>query len=216
MCGGGYQYKDGAGAVWKITDDGKHIIFYGKYEKCPTSTGWCRKHCYLKTRPTDKDVNPTYNLNTFKAALVKKDKELFDDLSKAKYVTLFASGCLGGVQNFYGIPLEETIFNVCHDMLDKKIMFFVRQEIDFSERLLVKPDNAVIVVSVDNETSMELINWAIDSDLISAVSIVNHKDNLRVLKMIKTAIPLVVECSTCKDYDCYKSKKRIILCKYQD
>lgn len=216
MCHGGYSYKyDGIGPVWKITDDGKHIIFYGKYQNCPTSTKWCKEHCYMKTKPTKKDINPKYDLNTFKLANIKKNKELHNDLSNAKYVTIFASGCLGGIQNFYNVDVEDIIFQVSHDMIDKKIMFFIRHKLDFIKHDLVKPDNAVIVVSVDKDTSMELINWAIDSDIVSSISIIDHEDNSRVIKMLKAVLDIIRTCSSCKDFDCFGNDKGIILCEYQ-
>ncbi len=217
MCHGGYVYKGKKGPVWKITDDGRHIIFYGRYGVCETATSWCREHCYLKTKPTKVKIDPEYTFINFTAENISANEELSVDVGGAKYVTMFSSGTLGGIGNFYNCDLEEIIHKVCKIFYDKRVMFFVRQRLDFVKLRLKKPANAVIVLSLDTRSEMNLINWGIDSDLVNAISIVEHVDNARLLTMVKAVTTNTATCDQCDDYDCFNigKGKGLIICGFQ-
>lgn len=221
MCGGNFhsEYKGFArkkeSPIWRVTADGKHIVFYGDTGQCYGATTWCKKHCHIKTIPADAltNIEPKYRIDYF---LKPVKKEMSLDFNRAKYVTMFGSGTVD-FQFTYG-SMGRVIKDIAKEHPTKIFRFFIRRRIVEDSYFLTAdmPENIRLIFSMDKDTDVDLAQWALDSEIVSSLAIVNHKDNRFLIGYLKTKLP-TVNCEECNDigYDCFKKQdKNLLLLKY--
>lgn len=216
--------------IWRVSGDQKHIVFYGDTSKCEGATSWCRKHCYIITKPTKalRNIEPEYKLSYF---LKPVYKDIRKDFLKAKYVTMFGAGTIGAQ---FDVGVRKVIKRISKEHPNKIFRFFVRDglkgsrsesDLDLDIRvirvtelfdLLKGRSNVRLIFSIDCNTSTDLVMSAYESKDISSLAIVNHKDNKFLIDYFKSKLP-VIDCEKCQDvgYDCFKEqKKNLLLLKY--
>ena len=187
--------------------------FCGEY-----ATNWCREHCYLKTQPFSKDVideiqkvNITnYDFNSFAV------DDLVDKIESEKYITFFASGCIDDMQSDQKKFVQDLSETICSKVKNSKSRFFIR-----NPRTKWKCVNSVIILSVDNESSENIITKGLRNITINGIAIIDHPDNEDLINLVtnklfkkysKCNIDNVIYCKNCNGKMlCFKQKKRFIL-----
>lgn len=200
---GGEKQKALKEPIWKL--DGDWITFYGSNLKCKGSTIWCIDHCIIKNRPLPfdlKKINPFYNIPMFTSMIynqIFKDEFIF-----AKFITFFGSGSLDIIDK----NIEKVIIDISNYWPNKYFRYFIRVKI---EEIKV-PKNAKIILSIDKDSDLGLVDWGINANAISSISIVNHRDNIPIFEYINKRIKNVIDCSKCNRDSCptFKSNKKTI------
>ena len=237
MCGfGGYYRRKEYGPIWKVSEDKKHISFYAKTDSidpgsysgergdfCIGSTEWCREHCYIRSKPLPEgfdDISAKYQIVQFRRDQIES-MPFSDDFLKADFVTFFASGSInslyysGGERRPWNTLAETAITSLPLWHPSKRFRFFIRKPIEME----VNPDpNVIVIYSVDRDTPTEEVDWAIKSDIVRHISIVDHYDNRIIIPYVKSELGEMIECKTCGEtnYLCFMSKKKsVILMDYQ-
>lgn len=222
--------------IWRVTKDRQHISFYGNPSSCEGSTPWCKTHCYLRLVPAEalKEVTPVYDIADFTPPVAEYMRE---DFTAAKYVTMFASGSIENTVTSPFLhdsePQPVSIGHIIRTLSSvhpgKIFRFFLRTKID--KEYLRNPcrpteknfkPNVRILFSADVGTGTELIDWAFESTVVSAIAVVNHPDNRSVIDYIDGLQTLkhkgqtpgfpVIDCATCNgDYKCFNSTEKSLL-----
>ncbi len=219
MCGSSYYYQKTKSEIWRVSGDKKHISFYAERDDCVGSTRWCKEHCYLENKPFPpgfENIKPFYNRDHFSPENIQ-DQDFGKVFMKADFITFFASGSVDSLLS----PLREGYVSYAiGDLIawhpTKKFRFFIRKEMD--KRTKIRP-NAIVIFSVDRDTEIENIDYAIKSDTVNHISIVNHRDNKPLLFYLKSKIGNIISCKKCNEdnYLCFKKKnKSLLIMEYQE
>lgn len=220
MCGGGYySAPKESKQLWKTSKDMKHVSFYA-YTNCQEATEWCKAHCYMKTKPPKEKFDPDkmeleYELDDFVSIKLFKSRPFYSDFMRAKYITLFASGTLNDFVDTYSNSPYKIIKSICYANTEKIFRFFTRIKIERVEiqKVVGLPKNAVVVFSVDCNTWVKSIKWALESDTITMISIIDHPDNIMQIEYLKSKMENIITCHNCKEdsYLCFKQKQKTLL-----
>ncbi len=213
MCGSysNYDWRDepdiDRSPIWRRSKDGKHVKFYAHYgSSCKPAFGvgatdWCQDHCYMERLPPpikwgcDEKRDPSYELSWFLESPC-------DDFLQAEFVTFFASG---GLHEFY-IDEDKIVKALTSKYPEKVFRFFTRSE-NCGSRYF--KSNAVVLFSLDIDTPRKRVDYAINSNAIDGLAIVEHPDNKYLIEDMQHRLP-VIRC-----IDCQKGKQERYLCFHQ-
>ena len=218
-----YQGEDEtrASPIWKITNGGQHISFYGQTTCCAGATPWCKAHCYLKTKPAValEGIHPIYRIHEFKKPITRGYAK---DFLAAKYVTILASGSIEECPAFdnmddlyldnFDAEVSEIISYLPMWHPEKNFRFFIRSSP--SELYLGSceaRENSKLIFSADVDTDLGLIGESCEHDAISLVAVVKHSDNEPLIQFLRSKLP-VIDCANCKGkYLCFNSREKSLL-----
>ncbi len=225
MCGGSYYVpaskptpRAKAPYIYHRQID-NHVSFYAPYgdDKCTHGTKWCKKHCYLKSVPFTKDEEKKIQSAKIEDIGLEIYK-VYKELKKIKYFTFFASGCienLGKNKNYTPAKYMDRMIEQSDE--DQKFRFFIRS---IEGMIVDSHKKAVTILAIDVSSPKNMLTDAIQRKVINAISIVNHKDNLKLINLLKGnelllriyGITKIIDCEDCKDdMLCFKQNERFIL-----
>ncbi len=227
MCGNNGYYFKTKSAIWRVSGDKKHISFYAETKDCVGDTAWCREHCYIETKPLPigfENIEAFYYLNDFNPEDIQ-DQNYWKFFTKAEFITFFASGSIDSLIKYgHKIDVNIIIETLSTWYPTKKFRFFIREKLSVTprERIIKKNTfnlNAITIFSVDRDTKIKDIQYAIQSKAVKHISIVNHRDNEILLYYLKSKIKDIISCKKCNEdnYLCFKKKdKSLLIMEYQE
>ncbi len=209
-----------------------HVSFYSPFgdKECTYASDWCKKYCYLKSKPFDKKVNKKIQSTNIRSFGINVLPSIIEQLD-ATYFTVFSSGCIENLgrnvtKPFYegmGVYIKKIVRELekrnDRELTSKRVRFFIRGAAHHRIPNLQYSNTGVIILSIDNSSPKDVLFEAFENEDIQGIAIINHKDNEELISLVKNKIFLhlqgiekVIDCKDCDDKMlCFNQKKRFIL-----